>query len=591
MNGALARFLSPCLVLCAVLLAGGSPRPGGSLSPAGTARAPTAPAPGDVVVTEIQFAPSPSTNEFVEILNVSTRTVDLQSVTLADGNARPDPLADGPTPLPPGGRAVAVRDPAAFADAFPGVPFLAPAGWEALNNGGDVVLLQTGSTVLDSVAFDDAWASRDGASLERIDPAAPSAAFNFASSTAPQGATPGRRNSVFAPDREPPTPVFADVRLAGPVEVVFSEPLDPATVPEIRVDLDGVPADEVQLVEPAILAVETAGRDRPVRATVTGARDRSGNAASAASVPVARPPDPDEVAINELMIAPRADDFDDRPNQVEYVEVRNRTEDLLSLRAWMLTDRPREDGTADTLRVGRRAGLPPAGWAVLFAAPTAPAAPETASLLARAFPEAPLGDAGVVLLPVERSALGLRNDEDVVRLHRGDGTVLDAVAYEEGWHADALVDPTGTSLERISTEAPAASADNWTSSAHPSGGTPGAVNGAAAAPADVPAGGVTVTPSPFSVERDRALRIRYALEAPVSVLRVRIFDARGRLVRTLADARLSGRQGEIVWDGRGDGGRSLRVGIYVVLVDAVDASGGLVERYKRPVVLARPLGG
>jgi len=290
------------------------------------------------------------------------------------------------------------------------------------------------------------------------------------------------------------------------------------------------------------------------------------------------------------MSAPRADEFDNRPNQVEYVEVQSLTDDLLSLRDWIATDRTREDGTADTIRLGRRTGLPPQGRAVIFAAPTDPPNPATESLLAEAFPDAPLSSDAVALLPVDRSSLGLRNDEDIIRVLRADSVLLETVAYDADWHADALVDPTGVALERISAQAPAALADNWTSSTAPAGGTPGAPNGSWGEASPTAATGVTVSPSPFSPNEDGATRIRYTLGLSVSTIRIRIFDARGRLVRSLTDARLSGPTGELVWNGRGDDGRTLRVGIYVVLVDAVDADGGTVERHKVPVVLARPLG-
>ena len=557
-----------------------------------------APSTGDLVITEIHFAPSPSSNEFVEILNISDWPIDLQAVTLADGNLHPDPLATEPSLLAPGARAVLVRDPAAFDAAFPDVTYRAPGGWDALNNGGDLVLLQHGPTVLDAVEYDSRWATIDGASLERIDPAAPSDAFNFASSVAELGATPGAPNSVYAPDREAPRLVFAEETGPQVVEGVFSEPVTAASLANAQVGLDGQAARSTDLVSSRIVRVHHAADQPPSRLSIAGVADRSGNRAAEISTPVARRPAPGDVVINELLPAPRADDYDDRPNQPEYVELLNRTPHPLSLRGLRLSDRPREDGTADTLRAGDRLALPPRGYAVVFAAPALGSAPSpddlvTASLLARAFPQAPLSDASVALLPVDKSSLGLRNRSDVVQVHRADGLVLDRVAYDADWHADALDTPTGSALERISPTGPSSAADNWTSSAAPEGGTPGSPNTTTRTTGldgDRPRGrGLDVAPSPFSAERDGATRIRYELNAVASVVRVRIYDARGRRVRTLTNGQLSGPQGELVWNGRGDDGERLRVGLYVVLLDAVDSEGGTVERHKAPVVLARPL--
>ena len=559
-------------------------------------------ATGDLVITEIHFAPPTSANEFIEVLNTSDAAIDLQSVRYADGNLDADPVATEPTPLSPGARAVLVRNATAFERAFPGVPYLAPADWEALNNGGDLVLLQHESIVLDAVEYESSWGNREGASLERIDPAAPSQAFNFASSTAANGATPGAPNSVYAPDRQAPRAVFAEEMNPGVVDVLFSEDLHPSS--EVSAQLDLGPGAEpgelqsVRLVAPAVLRLRH-GRDAPpTTITIGGVQDLTGNRSPDARLPVARRPRPGEVVVNELLAAPRADDFDDRPNQPEYVEILNLTRDPLTLRGVALSDRPREDGTADTLLVGRRIALPPGGYAVIFAAadffnlPDDSPDPSRTSLLAHSFPSAPLDDPSVALLPLDASSLGLRNREGVVRLHRADGLLLDGVSYDARWHADALEDPTGTSLERVSPTASSSAPDNWRSSTARHGGTPGSPNAAALSvpPSSPSAAGIHVSPSPFSPERNGAARIRYTLAVEVSVVRVRIFDALGRRVRTLTDARLSGRQGELVWNGRGDDGKRLRVGIYVVLLDAVDAEGGTVERHKSTVVLARPLG-
>ncbi len=79
------------------------------------------------------------------------------------------------------------------------------------------------------------------------------------------------------------------------------------------------------------------------------------------------------------------------------------------------------------------------------------------------------------------------------------------------------------------------------------------------------------------------------LSARPSLIRVRIYDARGRRVRTLEEARLAGRSGELVWNGRDDDGNRVRIGPYVVLLEAVQADGGTTTELKETVVVARPL--
>ncbi|ARA94746.1 hypothetical protein AWN76_017345 [Rhodothermaceae bacterium RA] len=81
--------------------------------------------------------------------------------------------------------------------------------------------------------------------------------------------------------------------------------------------------------------------------------------------------------------------------------------------------------------------------------------------------------------------------------------------------------------------------------------------------------------------------LEFTLSAAPALIRTRIFDAQGRLVRTLEEAGLAARQGRLIWDGRDDAGRALRIGLYVILLEAVDERGGTVEAFKRPVVLVR----
>jgi hypothetical protein len=212
------------------------------------------------------------------------------------------------------------------------------------------------------------------------------------------------------------------------------------------------------------------------------------------------------------------------------------------------------------------------------------------SLLAAAFPNAPLAADSVAFLPVDAQRLGLGNDGDRVRLHRADGTPIAEVPYSPDWHTPSLEDTKGTSLERISPTGSATAPDNWTSSTAPTGGTPGRRNEVSLAPPDnASERGLQVEPSPFSLQRDGATRIRYRLNDVPNLVRARIFDARGRKVRTLEDARLTGRTGELVWNGRNDDGNRVRIGVYVVLFEAVRANAGTVARFKAPVVVARPL--
>lgn len=553
---------------------------------------PDAPEPKDLVVTEILYAPTPASNEFIEIYNRSQKTIDLGSLEYADENRDFAPVAPPLTPIEPEAHAVLVRDPDAFKEAFPDVSFEAPSGWDALNNGGDTVIVRhrSSGTILDTVGYEASWGGSSGASLERIDPAGPSnASSNFGSSDAAAGATPGARNSLYDPDEIPPAPVFAEQVAETTVEITFSEPLRASSVTAGAFDLASTSVTEVRLPSDTVASLTLADRPTDPTVQISGIEDRVRNERSTATIALAYRPTEGEMIVNELLFDPRRDDHDDRPNQVEYVEVLNRTGRSLTLRGLFMTDRPSEQGTADTLRPGRRTALPPDGYGVVAATPTGVRSARE-SQLAAAFPNAPLASDSVAFLPVDGQRLGLQNDGDRVRLHRADGTPLDEVTYTPDWHTPSLEETKGTALERISPSADASSDENWTSSTADAGGTPGTRNAVSLAPPDTtPSAGLQIEPSPFSIERDGATRIHYSLDDVPNLVRARIFDARGRQVRTLEQARLAGRTGELLWDGRNDDGRRVRIGVYVVHFEAVRADAGTVSRFKEPVVVARPL--
>ncbi len=553
---------------------------------------PDPPKPGEIVVNEIFYAPPDADLEFVELYNRSEKTFDLRGFRLADARLEPVPITGAVTRVNPGDYVVLVRNAAVFAEAFPGVAAHSVAPWPALNDGGDAVVLYYGETTIDAVAYAADW-GRPGVSLERRDPDGPSdASVNFGPSTAEGGATPGVRNSLFGRDLSPPQPRYAEQTAPAHLRVAFDEPLDPATLVPGAFSLDGRPPAAVLLPAPAEVDLRFDAPIGETRLTIAGVRDLFGNTLAETTLDVARLPEPGTVRINEILFDPLADAYDGRPDQPEYVEVLNTAPYPVSLRHVFRTRRADESGDADTLRwADGFAQVAPGGYAVFFAQPTPTADPAVASTLADAFAGIDFRRPEVTLVPVGRSSLNLRNDADLIRLHRADGTVLDAVPYEAAWHHPGLADTRGLALERIAVDGPSDDAANWSSSTAPSGGTPGLPNTLRLDPAaPPPSPGLTVAPSPFSPDGDGfedVTALEFTLSAAPALIRTRIFDAQGRLVRTLDEATLAARQGRLIWDGRDDAGRALRIGLYIILLEAVDERSGTVEAFKRPVVLTR----
>lgn len=550
------------------------------------------PGPRDIVVNEIMYDPSTS-DEYVEFFNRSDESFDLSQFMFADGSTIV-PISSAPVLLPPGGYAVIVRDGDSFTQAFPGIAFTEPPGWPTLNNAGDTVALLFAGMTIDSVAYEPSWGGSN-VSLERIDPAgASNSRFNFGSSVDLGGGTPGAQNSIFAPDTLPPMPVFAEQVFEDAIEIFFSEFVDPSTITSSAFTLDDGrgPSQTVIQDENTSVLLRFGGHISGPHLTVQNISDAAGNTLGTAAVRIAYRAMPGEIIINEIMYEPRSDTLAVQP---EYVELRNNTARALSLRNLYWTDEPNAGGEADTLRFGDEFNLIlPDSFAVVFADPDPTGKPAIASTLADGFPETDFSAGEVALLTIEARSLSLRNSDDLIQLHRPDDVILDAVYYNSDWHNPSLRDATGISLERISPTAGSHNEHNWTSSVAEAGGTPGRSNTVFLSPSAAPRAdtGIDISPSPFSPDGDGMedqTAIRYTLDATASLVRVRIFDARGRHVRTLEDALLAGRTGELIWDGLNDEGNPLRVGIYVVLFEAINTEAGTTKAFKKPVVLARPL--
>ncbi|RMF68768.1 MAG: hypothetical protein D6743_02940 [Calditrichaeota bacterium] len=158
-------------------------------------------APGSVVVNEIMYAPLGEEPEWVEVMNLGGESVDLQRWRLSDANPASAAEVKQGVVLPPEGLLVLAQD-SAIVRAFQIDPkaLAVVTPWPSLNNDADeITLYDPLGQVIDRVPYRASWGGDRGISLEKINPDIPGRdSTNWASSAAPEGATPGRRNSVFA---------------------------------------------------------------------------------------------------------------------------------------------------------------------------------------------------------------------------------------------------------------------------------------------------------------------------------------------------------------------------------------------------------
>jgi hypothetical protein len=281
--------------------------------------------------------------------------------------------------------------------------------------------------------------------------------------------------------------------------------------------------------------------------------------------------EPRTLVVNEIM-------YDPVTGQNEWIELYHRGSVAVDLARWKISDRPTASGSTTLGITSSPAIIQPNDFVVVAADST---------ILSR-FDYLSRNPTGVRLIIINRSSgLGLNNDGDDVILRDALGRTIDSVAYAPSWHHPDIIDPKGRSLERINPDLPSNDLRNWSTSPSPDGGTPGKQSGIFTR--SLPSGAsISISPNPFSPDGDGFedfCIVRYNLPMTTSLIRISIFDRRGRLVRTLANCELSGAQGEIVWDGLDDAKQRVRIGPYIVFIESIDSRAGVLATAKGVAVV------
>jgi hypothetical protein len=278
---------------------------------------------------------------------------------------------------------------------------------------------------------------------------------------------------------------------------------------------------------------------------------------------------PQTVIINEIMYHPR-------DGQPEYVELYNPGKAAVDLHEWSVRDRETPGGHINRYVLSDTTDLlEPGAFAVLASD-------------SGLFSWFDIDGSGARIIIAGRTALGLSSLGDAVMILDPSGSVVDSVDYAPSWHHPDVYETRGRSLERIAPSLDSSDPMNWSTSADPRGGTPGETNSLFTGTM-VSTARIDINPNPFAPTGDGFedyTVIAYNLPRETAMIRVRIFDSVGRQVRTLANNRLSGPEGYLVWDGRNDNGRIVRLGIYIVLLEAYDDSRRNSTQVKSTVVVA-----
>ena len=559
------------------------------------------PKKGDILVSEIMYAPVDDEPEWVELLNASMDTINLKNWRISDSNtSMKSIIAQTNVFILPHSYLVIAKD-SVFATYHSGVTAII-ANFSALNNSTPdaVVIYDTRLNTVDSVMYAPSWGGQNGKSLERIDTEMPSISMsNWGTSQDSIGSTPGRKNSVARLDydvmisnltqtrtmvAEKIVPgVNVSVRNIGrrttdSVFVSIYSDSNHNAIPEpselIHTILSShslIPGDSILLSES--LPQLVSGESNIIVIADWWRDENSRNNRDSIFVKICF--DPRSIIINEIMYDPLSD-------QNEWFELFNRSSQPIDLSRWTFNDKPTLSGVNSFEICNQLFVIRSGDYAIV-------AADSSIFHLVQKTTHSDSITHGIIL---NRSGgFGFNNDGDAVVLKDLTGQTIDSVAYLPYWHHPDVVDTRGRSLERINPNIDSNDPRNWSTCSNILGGTPGKANSIIVTSVKSNSM-ISIAPNPFSPDGDGFedfCIIRYNLPMMTSTLNLRIYDVKGRLIRALANGELAGTHGEIVWDGIDDNKQRARIGVYVVFLEATDQSSGKVVTAKAAAVVAAKL--
>ena len=261
------------------------------------------------------------------------------------------------------------------------------------------------------------------------------------------------------------------------------------------------------------------------------------------------------LVINEIM-------YDPRNGEPEWIEIYNGRVESIDLLGWTIED---ADSTRSRRLTDHSIIIISGGYACIA---------EDSSALRASIPS--------VICPALQplnSWPRLNNNGDRIVLRDSSGVVIDMVEYNAQWGGG-----DGKSLERIHPDWPSQSPHTWSTCVSPVLATPCAPN-SIYAPSLLQKAVVTVEPDPF----DTRTTISFKLTVPTAIIKLEIFDIRGRLVGRLFNKECGGTSGFVLGNGRDNKGEKLRMGVYILYFEAINAEMGVLERIKKSITLAAKL--
>lgn len=530
------------------------------------------PAFNELLITEIMADPDPEVglpqSEYLELYNASDKNLELSGLILQDEN--------GSTELPmtimlP--KSYLLLAPSGSINLFNGIDVLVVSNWRSLSNGGETISIYDSDQLVFSTTYDQSWykdsSKKDGGwSLEMIDLSNPCGEINnWTASEDVSGGTPGLLNSVLTnnPDNFGPQLVIAIAQNESNLKLVFDEKLNPDQFVNSSFDIEPqIGISSIYLNEPinnvALISLTDPLSPKVEYAiTATGTTDCVGNfirnEASHARFSLPELGVKGDIIINEILFNPRS-------GGVDFVEVYNKSEMSINLKNWQLANY-KNDGAINPDIISEGDLIFQSGTFLVFTS-------DPIALKA----DYPTSDGATF---IEMSSFPRYSDSNgsAILLDSLDN-IIDLFDYASDFHFNLLDDVDGVSLERINFEGDTNAPSNWKSAASTAGfATPGLMNSQFKSEAQV-SGMLTIEPKVFIPDNtgmNDFTTINYEFQNTGNFANVNIYDAAGRLVKTIVQGDLLSTKGFFTWDGTDNSGSRARAGYYAIYFEIFDSEG------------------
>ncbi len=538
---------------------------------------------GDIVISEVMANPSNVAGlpeaEYIELYNATASAIDLSGWTLRYGSTNYTIESGEIAPL-----SYIVLTRYGLEDEWDAAGVLQRIDMTRFptisNTGNTLYIFDDSGNVLaythyTDERYGDAFKSEGGFSIERIDVSnINDTPLNWAASCDESGGTPGRENSVsgLCEEKERASFVYASILSPDTFALHFTVPLDWVSVAdddwcEVLEGGNAVVSAYSDISEPAcayIVFESELGSDDVVDLLIDGLLQIDGEFVVAPeTVTLTLPRDASDggLVFNEVL-------FNASTGQSEFVELANVTSFCIEADGLSLVTVDEDGSPLRSCRLSTESRLIVPNSYVAFTSDTA-----TICSLWSCEP----WNAFECSLPV------LNNDGGKLALYDAGAATLDLVIFSPDYYPSTAQSSRGISWEKINPALASNNPNNWLPATAECGyATPGRANSQEVDLSD-PANDIA-----FELERnyftpngdgnnDSAI-IKYSMSEGGWTLNMSVFDSNGREVARPMTRETLAESGNLFWHGTDDDGNVQRRGIYVIMIEAYNQSGGMVKK-------------